>query len=759
MDAVEYLTRLALLGVVVASFWLSAGSLRRWLVPAWQGAPAALASIVLALSALVITSEILGLLGLLNTPALVIAALGLTAGLHRWRPGRANAAVPPALRHAAAPPGLPSAGTPPAPPSSRVLFALAIAAAIVTAIHWAGPALQSLDVGIYRQDSTWYHLPFAAWFAQTGSVGGLLLTDPLKLTVWYYPLNSELLHAVGMVVLDNDLLSPLLNFGWMGLTLLAAWCIGRPFGLAAATLLGAVLVVDSDMMLVQAGNAPSDIVALACLMAAIAVLVNGWAARALGSGENFTATGGPNRTATAWLAMRSSTAGLAIDPGPLAIAALAAGLAVGTKVTMLAPVGVITLAILVSERPELRRRAAIWLGGLLAGGGFWYLRNLAHAGNPLPWINFGPLPGPEQEALYPRPAHSIAEYLADRHAWTEFFLPGLGEALGPLWFLVLFASLAGILLGLRRRHGALIRTLALAAAATLIAHVFVPISASGPEGGPYGFASNLRYAAPGLAIGLVLLPLCESRAMARRVLVPAYALLAAVAAIASLEWVQPQPLVAIAIGTVAVLAPVGLLRGSLAMGGRLAIAALATLALLGGYLQQHRYFEDRYRADVAPPLDNPGFRATPQWRLIQTWAREQRGLRIGIVGTPAAYGQYVFYGEDLSNEVRYLGEPQPHGGLTTIASCRRWRERVHAGGFDAIVITPEDPASPFLPPQIAWTDADGAAQAVLRIPPAAVFFLAGPLDPDRCRAEMGPESVSPGLPAYPYLHPGGGGSG
>ena len=72
----------------------------------------------------------------------------------------------------------------------------------------------------------------------------------------------------------------MLNFGWMGLALLASCCIGRPAGLAAATLLAAVAVDDSDMMLVQAGNAPSDIVALACLLAANAILANGAAARA-----------------------------------------------------------------------------------------------------------------------------------------------------------------------------------------------------------------------------------------------------------------------------------------------------------------------------------------------------------------------------------------------------------------------------------------------------------------------------------------------
>ena len=121
--------------------------------------------------------------------------------------------------------------------TGRVSLAVAVAVSLLTAVHWAGPVLNSLDVGIYRQDSLWYHLPIAAWFAQTGSTGGLLFTDPLKLTVWYYPDNSELIHSIGMVVLGNDLLSPLLNFGWMGSALLAAWCIGRPFGLAPVTLL------------------------------------------------------------------------------------------------------------------------------------------------------------------------------------------------------------------------------------------------------------------------------------------------------------------------------------------------------------------------------------------------------------------------------------------------------------------------------------------------------------------------------------------
>jgi hypothetical protein len=704
MNAVDYSSSVFLLGVVVAAFAIGAQSLRSVLLPSWRGAPATLSTIVLGLALAILAAELLGLFGLLSRPALIVVSVGAAAGLRLSRisplPGPAPAT----------------------PPAGRLGLGVAVIAALITAVHWAGPVLHSLDVGIYRQDSTWYHLPFAAWFAQTGSVAGLLQTDPLKLAVWYYPLNSELLHAIGMVVLGNDLVSPLLNFGWMGVALLAAWCIGRPFGLAAATLLGTVVVVGSDMMLVQAGNAPSDVVALACLLAAIAILVN---AQASSGGAAPALAGGK----------------LAIAPGPLAVAAPAAGLAVGAKVTMLVPVGVITLGLLLAGgRDGIGGRAAIWLSGLGATGGFWYLRNLIHAGNPLPWLNAGPLPGPDQEALYPRPAHSIAEYVADRHAWTDFFFPGFAETLGPLWFVVLFAALAGIVLGLRRRHGTLIRLIALAGAATLVAHAFNPISASGPEGGPFGFASNLRYAAPGIAIGLILLPLCETRWTAQRVLVPAYALLIAVASIASDEWVQPQPLLAIAIGAGAVLVPIWLLSKPERRWRALAVTSLLALVVVAGYPVQRHYFDNRYRADLAPPLDNPGFRASSQWKLIQAWARDQRNIRIGIYGTPAAYGQYIFYGEDLDNEVRYLGEPGPSGALTQIETCHRWRDRIDSGRFDAVVITPEDPASPFPPPQLNWTATDPAAIPALRVNPAAVFLLAAPLNPAACKSS-GAEAI------------------
>ena len=129
------------------------------------------------------------------------------------------------------------------------------------------PTFLSLDRGIYGGDSLWYHLPFAADFARSGSITALHFTDPLYLN-WFYPQNSELVHAAGITLYGNDFLSPLINLGWLGLALLAAWCIGRPWGLGAISLTGVAILLAADLMFSrQPGNANNDVVGLALLLA------------------------------------------------------------------------------------------------------------------------------------------------------------------------------------------------------------------------------------------------------------------------------------------------------------------------------------------------------------------------------------------------------------------------------------------------------------------------------------------------------------
>ncbi|MFN2612286.1 MAG: hypothetical protein ABR536_02825, partial [Solirubrobacterales bacterium] len=415
MSFSEYLLGAVELALIAATLCFGAYYVRALLVPSWSGAPARLGEAILAITGLIVVAEIAGVLGLFEPGVLVAgaAAAGLGAGGF-------------ARRHI----GVPALPAPPAPPPGRLMLGAGVAVAALLVAHWAMPAQQALDVGMYSQDTVWYHMSFAGRFAQDSQVGPILITDPLKVVSWFYPQNSELLHGVGISAFGHDNLSPLINLGWLALCLLAAWCIGRPYGVAPLTLAAAALVLDTPMMVEQAGNAPSDTIALFFLLATVAILVNADAA---------------GRRADA-----NALAGL--GTGPVILAGLAAGLAIGTKITLLAAIGALSVALLWLAKGTRPRFAWIWVVSIAIPSAFWYLRNLKQAHNPLPWVQKGPLPGPDQLDLYPRKPHTVFHYLTDTGVWKDWFFPGLDDRLGPLWVVLLAAALGGlVLLALRGR--------------------------------------------------------------------------------------------------------------------------------------------------------------------------------------------------------------------------------------------------------------------------------------------------------------------
>ncbi len=293
-----------------------------------------------------------------------------------------------------------------------------------------------------------------------------------------------------MAILHRDVLSPLLNLGWMALALLAGWCIGRPFGAAPLSLLGVAVVLAAHVFAAsQAGSATNDVAATAALLAAAAILVNGR----------------PRDGGT-----RSRRGEL----GAVLVAALAAGLAAGTKLDFLIPAAVLTVGVVaVSARGSRAATAGVWLAGAFATGGLWYVRNLAATGNPVPWLrSIGPidLPSPDQ-AFGLRPDYSVVHYIGDGGIWSSHFLPGLRVEFGDLWPLLLALALAGMVAGLVRPARPVVRVIALAALAGSIAYVFTPLSAGGTEGHPVVFATNLRWLAPFLALGLAILPTLRLR--------------------------------------------------------------------------------------------------------------------------------------------------------------------------------------------------------------------------------------------------------
>src|ERR1043165_5054404 len=453
--------------------WLGGASLRAWLLPRLEGAPAHLASAVIALALLIWTAELLGSFGWWDPLPylLLIAASGL--GLWKFAPR---------------PEG--EGGHPHPTRQARVRMtplptAIALLIAAIAFVSFALKAKTKLSTGMAAADRTWSAGRCAGGCVQSGYPWDLHFIAP-QFLAWFYPANGEIFHAAGMLAFGRDVLSPLLNLGWFAGCLVACWCIGRPYRVGPWSLALGAIALSVPALADQAGEARNDIVGIFFLLAAVAIALNAWAGERDGLGREGGAAG----------------------VGPHLVLGLAAGLAAGTKLNFLLPAAVllIGLAVITPRGQRLRALVASSLAAL-AGGGYWYLRNLIHTGNPLPWIHhLGPidLPAPQQ-ALGGREAHSVLGYLTDGGVWSDWFLPGLHHGLWIVWPMLLLAALGGLVLALVRGVS-LQRVAALVGLASAFAWLIAPTSASGPQGIPRGFESGLRYLAPALVLGLTLLP-------------------------------------------------------------------------------------------------------------------------------------------------------------------------------------------------------------------------------------------------------------
>ena len=118
------------------------------------------------------------------------------------------------------------------------------------------PTLSTLASGMDRTDSLWYHLPLAARFVQTGDLGQHLLLRPDLPRVVLSRRTPRWPTRSGCCSSTATSLSPLINLGWLAVALLAAWCIGRPYGLGPQALIGASIALGSQSLVeFQAGEA------------------------------------------------------------------------------------------------------------------------------------------------------------------------------------------------------------------------------------------------------------------------------------------------------------------------------------------------------------------------------------------------------------------------------------------------------------------------------------------------------------------------
>jgi hypothetical protein len=699
----RYLEGAALLVVVLASACVTAGRLQRIVCPRWNGAPRILLLSIIGLTSMVVIAEVLGLFQSFRLAPYVVANLAV-----------ATAAIYLGRRHASTGTQEPLRLTPLT--TSRRLVpwwepTAALAAVSLVVAEWGPGTVVAYRTGMTTVDTIWYHMPFAAQFAQSGSITSLQNINDDNV-IAFYPATSEVLHAIGIVLLGNDLLSPIINLGWLALALLAGWCIGVRFGVSSLTLLAVACVMGTtELVADEPGGAYNDVVGIALVLAALAILSNldrPWDTRA---GDRS-----------------------------LLVAALAAGLAVGVKYPFAFPIGGLTVCVIAGLPKGRRVRSGLaWCGVAGAMSVVWYARNLVDADNPLPNLHIGigslRLPSPVSY-----PSFSLAHFLTDGADWRVYFFPGFGQAFGPADIALLVLAAAGLLVALVARRSQqgdtpLVRAIGAVGIVTLLGYVITP-----QPDLPGSFVYDLRFMAVAVVLGLVALPIVLCRFRWVTLLAGVFGAILVATQFARGIWSAGPSLVAyhaLVPGLIAGL--VVLILGAVTVGlrrvhrwppltWRIVAMMLAAALLVSGSFLQHFYLTHRYAAGPQAP--------------VSRWADTVHHARIGVSNLIL---NYPLYGNDLTNQVVFVGDRTTHDYYSTPPNCVAWRKAVDAGHYQFIVAEgAEAPAGALARSTLGWTRTDPSAHLVATAVVIGadgyertdVFAIRGRLQPGRCAGQQ-----------------------
>jgi hypothetical protein len=407
------------------------------------------------------------------------------------------------------------------------------------------------------------------------------------------------------------------------------------------------------------------------------------------------------------------------------VAGVAVGLALGTKLTVLAPVAVVTVGVVVLALRRRRPATAIaWCVALVGAGGYWLVRNWVVAGNPVPWSEVSIGPFGFDRVIESRPA--LVGLLDQWSTWDRFVLPGLRDALGRGWVVVLVLGIGGAVVGIVRPGEHPDRPVErVAGAAALIGIAALPfIPFSGDLGGAI-FVFIVRYLVPELLLGVTLLALAlaDVAVLWRGLLLLVLAVL--VISDVTSEYIEGAPLwpphaaagVIAGLGIVAgALLIVGLARradrAGTAPAAPLAVGVAAALALIlaGGWFVQRSYLDHRY-VDADLPHDR-----------VNASFRDIRDARVAAI---ARDHFYPLFGLDLSNSVSRVDGPVDGSDRER---CRAWRREL--SGFDYVVLGNDLFSRPG--PRPEWLTDDPAVHLAVDDGSETVYAVRGPLDPDGC---------------------------
>ncbi|HUF84503.1 MAG TPA: hypothetical protein VMQ81_07930 [Acidimicrobiia bacterium] len=659
------------MAAVVAVLGWGAYRLRRALLPEWSGARARLAEVVMAVGVAVGLAELLGLVGWFRRFPVLAACVvgGVGMGVVARRIGSAPSESRPGEARERERP-------------RREEIVVAVLALAVVATQWVSHVAVSLDRGMTHYDTLWYHQPYATRFMQSGRPTDLV--DRADDFHAYIAHGSELLHAMVTFPFGRDVVSPVVSLGWAALALLAAWCVGRRRDVAALSLLGAVVVLGLPMLAgTHPGQASNDVAAGALLLTAIALLLES-----------------------------------ELAPVPTALAGVAAGLALGVKLTVAGPIAVLTIGVVVLALRSGRGPAALaWCGSVAVFGCYWFGRNLAVADNPLPFwdVHLGPL---GFDAAVDKPGLSIVDRINDGNG-IDFLFPAYTESLGRAWPLVFALALAGAVVALAGPRTGLERLAGGAALAGAVAYPFTPLT-----GDHFQFAFTVRFLTPALLTGAVLLPLAVAgadRRWRRAFLVVPAGFVAAAAFARHHEGIEAWPVDHLVPGLMAGALVLG--AGALVVTGRtelvrsrsvMLVAASVAVVVVGGFFVQRHYVDHRY-VEAGHRLDE-----------VYAEFRDLGDERVAVFGESEIY---PLFGLDLSNRVTTLSAPTADAAA---GRCRYWHDRLDDGRYRYLVVT----ANRLLAEQSPqpWVAGDRAVSVLVRDGDTVVYELDGTLDPDRCRA-------------------------
>jgi hypothetical protein len=666
MTFAGYALGAVLLGIVVVSLCSTAVDLRRAVLPGWHGAQARLAELVLGSSAAVVLMEALGLVSLLRRPVLVLAAVALAVAV-RFLPRR------------------PLPDDVVAMPEQRGSRLLACGAVVLVLAQWLVSIHRNVRDGIHGYDALHYHLTFAAHFAQDHAILHTHRLDSLGVSTWY-PLNSELLQGAGMVLLRTSALSLGIDLLAFVGVLLAAWVLGSRYGVGPAAVIATCLPLAA-LGPTYAGGSNNDWAAVWPLVAALALVVVG---------------------------RRDGRLPLPV----VAVVGLAGGLALGTKLTVLVPVVVLFIAVVVLSSGQRWRALGVLTGAHLLTGGYWFVRDLLVVGSPLPAtkIGVGPLQLPKPATpVLDEQDFAVTHYLT---GWSDFhhlLQPGLAWFFGPAWWAVLLAVAAGFVAVLvrSRRDGALL-TAVLCGLGSIGGWLVTPTSAGGPDGEPFLFAVNIRYAMVGYVLGVLLLVVAAARTRLETPATGLLALLLLVTVVRRKGWAFGWPKEPLLV--VVALAIAALVLWRLRHSGAL-VPVVAVAVVVGGLAGVH----------AAKRYDERTYQAGADRDTLFAAVRQETGQQVGVIGFPM---QYPLFGPRLENQVAYVGKSGPEHSYDDFDTCEGLLAEVARMRLTRVVVQPYE--SRPTPEAEKWLKGDPHVRELVRTGAGAVYAIEPGVGPGSC---------------------------